>query len=140
MNPYLFKVACLNDEELAIKNHKGQDMATLEIGFAYACGEGYLKLAKKLFKTYKKLNINNHNDCAFRLACRNGHIDVAKWLYSKHHNFDISYDKDFPFRYSCRNNHIDLAVWLFCLSDRYVLHVKDNKITYFWCYEYAEEN
>lgn len=67
-------------------------MATLEIGFAYACGEGYLKLAKKLFKTYKKLNINNHNDCAFRLACRNGHYKVAKWLWETgmEHNSDVN--------------------------------------------------
>jgi hypothetical protein len=114
--------------------------------YSRACKNGHLNVAYWLQELAEQRDINYERRMRridheiFKEVCQNGHIDVAKWLYSKHHNFDISYDKDFPFRYSCRNNHIDLAVWLFCLSDRYVLHVKDNKITYFWCYEYAEEN
>lgn len=276
MNNHKFIHACIFNPEYAEKNHASQDIKDIDIGFAFACGEGYLDLAKKLFKNHSKLNINNHDDCAFRLACRNGHYKVVKWLYnisykynltidmyvydndplrkaskyghlkivkfllcyggsdirerddyafrlacknghinvatclldedpkinifakgfhaytgacinghlemakwldglakkkgkihykkiekldhfvfkyvcyngyydmaqhlySKHDDFDISCDKDFPFRYSCQNNHIELAVWLFLLSDRYVLHIRNNRITYHTCNEYPTD-
>ena len=273
MNNHKFIHACIYHPEYAEKNHASQDIKDIDIGFAFACGEGYLNLAKKLFKNHYELNINNHDDCAFRLACRNGHYNVVKWLYkisqkygapidlhiydndplrkackyghlkiikflffhdefdigamdeyafrlacknghmnvaiylleedetinifakgfhaytgacingylemekwldglakkkgtkhvkrmkkldhfifknvcsnghfdmaqyiySKHDDFDIACDKDFPFRYSCQRNHMELAVWLFCLSDRYILHIRNDRITYHTCNEY----
>ena len=114
MNGHKFRCACINNPEYAEKNHASQDISDIEIGFAFACGEGHLDLAKKLFKNHCELNINNHNDCAFRLACRNGHYDVVLWLFKlteKYIDMTIDiyiYDYD-PLRKACKYGHLKIV-------------------------------
>lgn len=129
MDDHKFKVACIVDPKFAIKNHSSADKESIDIGFAFACGHGYLKLAKKLFKSYPQLDVSNHTECAFRLACRNGHYDIVKWLLK----IDIKYDKqinihvynNYSFRKACKYGHYKIIKFLIKYDECYIRDKND---------------
>lgn len=100
--------------------------------FLKACRNGYLQVAKYLFKKYRNnINIHTDNEYAFRSACENGHIELVKWLLSLqniHGKINIHIDDEYAFRLACENGHIELVKFLYSV---------DNTINVCACEEYA---
>lgn len=79
--------------------------------FVISCANGYMKVAKWLFKM--GADIYHDNNKAFELCCAGGHIELATWLYPIYENINI----DDAFVSSCKNGQIEIVSWLNILGD-----------------------
>jgi len=86
-----------------------------DVDFRYACVNGNLPLAKKLFEEKPAIDISYNNEFAFRMACANGHLEVAKWFLETKPDINIYAQKNQEsnvFTDACLLGHLDLVKWL----------------------------
>jgi hypothetical protein len=94
-----------------------------EVTFNYACGSGYLEMAKWLLQINPKINIYKNNAWSFSMSCRKGQLQIAQWLWHdvpKIHDF-ILYDDVFENTCIVYDKDPKIAMWL--LDIRPEIHI-----------------
>lgn len=97
-----------------------------EVTFNYACGSGYLAMAKWLLQVNPHINIYANNAWPFSMACRKGQLLIVQWLlsdYPRLHEF-IQYDDIFENTCIAYDRDPKIAMWLLEINP--AIHVSAN--------------
>ncbi len=81
-------------------------------GFADACSNGHLDLAKAIKEYFSNLKKNHTESQEYHYACKYGNDALAKKLKACVPELDINWMDSQAFRFACENERVNIVKWL----------------------------
>ena len=111
-----FKKYCNNNDHYNLKSLlelNNIDYINYEFYFRKACIDCDIKIAKILFKKYKRMDLSIITEYELASVAKSGNIEMFKYILEIKPELNICFNNNYIFKIVCENNNIELAKYIY---------------------------